>query len=101
MQIVLISGPYRARTIFGRLLNVYKARKVAVYFWRKGHSVICPHSNSAFFDGKCSDESFLNGYLELVKCSDIIVMMKNWKSSEGAKKEYEYARNLNKEIIFD
>jgi len=99
MKVVLISGAYRAKTVFGRMLNIYRARKVAIAYWQKGFAVICPHTNSAHFDGKASDDVFLNGYLELVQRSDILVMLPNWIRSSGARKEHALAYNLKKKII--
>ncbi len=99
MQIVFICGPYRARTVFGRLLNIYRARKEAIRFWKMGFAVICPHSNSALFDGKCRDEIFLEGCLEMVRRSDIIALMPGWSVSSGAQEERKLAIKLKKKVI--
>lgn len=101
MQIVFISGPYRAKTVFGRIWNIFKARRVALKYWSLGYAVICPHSNTAFFDGKCPDDLWLKGCFEFIKCATYIVMTADWKKSPGAQEEYNYANKLNKCIIFD
>lgn len=100
MKTVYIVGPYRAKTIFGRMLNIYRARKAAIVYWRTGCAVICPHMNSAFFDGKAPDKAFLDGYLKLVECSDILVMLPGWLNSAGSKEEHKLAQELKKEIIY-
>ena len=38
--------------------------------------------------------------LKLLEKSDIIYMLPDWRNSHGAKKEYNMARRLNKEIRF-
>lgn len=100
MKIAYIVGPYRAKTIFGRMLNVYRARKAAIEYWQKGYIVICPHTNSAHFDGKASDSVFLKGYLELVKRVDVLVMLPKWLKSSGSIEEYRLGITLGKEIIY-
>ena len=100
MKVAYIAGPYRARTIFGRILNIYRARKVAINFWKKGYTVICPHMNSAFFDGKALDKTFLDGYLRLVEASDVLIMLPGWLNSSGSKAEHKLATSLKKEIIY-
>jgi len=85
MQVVYISGAYRGNkkpdTIFE---NIYKARLAAKKYWSRGYAVICPHMNTAFMDGACEDNIWIDGDLELLKRSDIIVMLPTWEKSEGA-----------------
>ena len=68
---------------------------------RDTYLVICPHLNTAYFDGICSDETWLNGYLEILKRCDSIYMMKNWCESSGAKAELELAKNLGLGIYYE
>lgn len=100
MEIVYICGAYRAKTRFGRLLNIYRARKVAIKYWKLGFAVMCPHMNSFFFDGKASDETFLKGYLKFVGLADVIVMLPGWLFSEGSQAEHRLAAELGKKIIY-
>lgn len=114
MKVVYISGCYRAKKWNKNLItflypawkiyefiiisiNIYKARKVANKYWRKSFVVICPHSNTAYFT--LSNDIFIEGYLELVRRSDIIVMLPGWKESEGAIREYQEAIQYGLEII--
>jgi len=101
MKVVYIAGSYRAKTIFGRIVNTYKARKRAIKYWKAGYVVICPHTNSFNFDGTAPDEIFLKGYLELVCRSDIIVMLPGWKKSAGSRDEHKKAKRLQKIIIYE
>ena len=100
MDIVFICGPYRAKTIFGRMRNIAEARRVAIKYWKVGYAVLCPHLNSLSFDKYCPDENFLDGYLSMLRHVSVIVMLPKWKKSEGSRKEHELAVELKKKIIY-
>jgi hypothetical protein len=104
MEIAYISGPYRAKTIWGVKCNIEKAGMVALEYWRKGYAVICPHKNTAFFDGalngSCDADVWIKGDLEMVKRSDVIVMMPDWVHSKGAVEEHGQALRCGIEIIY-
>lgn len=103
MKIAYISGPYRSK--FGKLgviYNILKARKYANKYWKLGCAVICPHSNSALFDGIVHDKVFLKGDLELLKFADCIVMIPGWSKSRGARIEHAMALELvGIEVIYE
>ena len=100
-MLVYISGPYTSKTLRGVQQNIELASNLAYKYWMKGYTVICPHKNTAFFGGDDNTELWQNGDLEILSKCDIIVMMKNWTDSKGAKIEYQYAKELGKKIIFD
>ena len=99
MKVVYISGPYRADTEWEVKENIERAERAALYFWRKGCAVICPHKNTAFFGGAAPDSTWLRGDLELLKRSDAIVLLPGWERSEGAKIELLHANFWGKEVI--
>lgn len=105
MEIAYISGPYRAKTLWGVKCNIEKAGMVALEYWRKGYAVICPHKNTAFFDGALNGygdaEVWIKGDLEMVKRSDVIVMLPGWQKSEGATQEHGYALRYKLRIIYE
>jgi len=104
MQLVYIAGPYRAPTIRGVVENIQRAEKVAIRYWQYGCAVICPHKNTALMDGSVNDNDhdvWLKGDLEMLKRCDVIVMMNDWQSSEGAKAEHEFAKENGIEIVYD
>jgi len=100
MKVIYIAGAYRSNSINGIYDNIQKARKASLLFWKRGYAVICPHMNTAMMDGACPDDVWLNGYIELLKRSDVVVMLKNWERSAGAIKEHAIAQQYNKEIIY-
>ena len=99
MKLAYIAGPYRAG--HGRTVreNIRSAEIVALKYWKLGYAVICPHLNTAFFDGEAEDSIWLEGDLEILRRCDVIVLMKNWHESSGAKEERRLAKSLGKEII--
>ena len=100
MKVVYVSGPYRSKEgIWGVKKNIDAAERVAVELWQMGLAVICPHKNSAFLDGAAPDKVWLKGDLELIRRCDAVVVVGDWKSSDGTKAEIFYA-NKNRIPIF-
>jgi len=84
--------------------NIRIAESAALRWWRKGYAVICPHLNTAFFDGECDDDVWLKGdiaILERLRKGDVIVMLENWRESSGAVTEYGRAIELGVRVISD
>lgn len=99
--IAYISGPYRSPNIEGVINNIDEAREVALKYWGLGYTVICPHMNTALFDGMLDDSIWLEGDIEILKRCDVVVMMAGWEKSEGATIEHRVAWNTGKKIIYD
>jgi len=91
MKVAYVAGPYTADTIHGVVQNIRNAEAVAVELWKMGYAVICPHKNTALFDGICEDSVWLEGDLKILKRCDILVLAKGWRSSKGACKEVKIA----------
>jgi hypothetical protein len=94
MKLVYIAGPYRAKSKYFIGRNISIARYHARLLWQKGYAVLCPHMNTAHFDGICPDEVFLEGTMEMLRRCDLIYLLPNWRDSEGAKAEYAEAQRL-------
>lgn len=91
MKIIYIAGPYNARNSWLLQRNIKEASWMAAFYWCKGYAVICPHMNSAFFDGLLEDSVFLKGYITLLSKCDEIAMHPCWRISPGSVKEHAYA----------
>ncbi len=100
MKLIYIAGPYRADTPAGVDKNIEAARKEAIYWWKQGYAVFCPHTNSGHMAGECPESIFLDGDLEILRRCDIIVMLDGWKHSEGATAEREAAIDHGLEIKY-
>jgi len=102
MKVVYIAGPYRSSEgPNGILDNIYRARQVALKYWKLGYAVVCPHMNTAFMDGAEADQIWLDGDLEILSRCDTIIMMPNWIKSEGAIREHSEACKLGLKIIYE
>jgi len=90
-KLIYVAGPYRAG--HGRTVqdNIENARKAAVALWQAGHTVICPHLNTAGMDGVIPDDEFIVRDLLIVARCDALYMLKAWRDSKGACIERKYA----------
>jgi len=100
-QVVYIAGPYRADTVHGIVENVRLAEWYAKRYWRQGFTVICPHKNTALLDGVLPDDAWLDGAMELLRRSDIVVFIPGWEKSSGSRAEMEEAKRFYKSIIVE
>lgn len=100
-KIAYIAGPYRAKTPYDIMQNVRKAEAVAAKYISQGYAVICPHKNTAFFDGLILDKDWLTMYITILSRCDVCIMIEGWQGSEGASKERVFAKEHNITIIYD
>lgn len=102
MKLIYTAGPYSGDVE----RNIFIARSYAIRLWGLGYGVICPHTNSAYFDevGKVMGvtlgyETFMAGDIEMVKRCDAIFLLPNWGKSAGAVREWEAAVTSGKQVI--
>ena len=100
MKVIFVSGCYRAKSEWELESHIQKARDASLWLWQQGWSVITPHMNTARLGGSCPDNTWLLGYLEIMRRCDAIYMLDNWQESVGARAELEEAERLAMEIIF-
>lgn len=96
--VVYVAGPYRAMNGRTVLEHVRNAEQVALEVWRAGHYAICPHLNTAFFDGECENDVWLDGYLEILRRCDALVLCPYWHESEGTQREIEVMKSLGRPV---
>jgi nucleoside 2-deoxyribosyltransferase len=97
--LIYVSGKYTNGIISK---NIDDAEAVAVQLMRNGFDVICPHKNTAFYE-KYEDipyEKYIEMDLNILERCDVIYMMDNWKESNGAKIEMQYAMDKGMPVIF-
>ena len=92
MLVIYIAGPFRAPSFWGIVQHIRRAEAVALSVWQAGMVALCPHLNTANFDGAADDARWLAGDLELLRRSDAVLLVEGWPSSTGAKAEVEEAR---------
>ena len=86
-MLVYLSGKYRDVDEHSVDCNIQHAKRVAADLWKMGYAVICPHANSQHMGFKDDGGCFLEGDMAMVERSDLLVMLPNWESSEGAQLE--------------
>lgn len=94
LPVIYVAGQYRAPTPWQILANIRRAQEVALAIWRLGAVAICPHANTAMFDGEAPDEVWLRGDLELLRRCDAVVVVQGWERSTGATAERALAVDL-------
>lgn len=91
MKLAYVAGKYRAPTVRGIVENIRAAEAVALELWKLGFAVICPHMNSALFDGTAPDEVWLEGTMTMLERCDLLVTVPGWESSRGSCEEWSRA----------
>ena len=73
--------------------NIKVARKAAIKLWELGYTVLCPHLNTQNFerDCKCEYDDYMKGDCMIVQRCDGVVMLENWRESNGASIERQVA----------
>jgi hypothetical protein len=94
-KVVYLCAPYRDKTVNGIYRNIQAAREAALYLWEEGYYVICPHMNTALFDGALPDEVWLAGYIEIMKRCDLVFFLRGWEHSSGCKNELQICKQNN------
>ena len=96
---------------------IENARKIALTLWRLPKVyVLCPHTNSPWntepnikkafsfsFSGMTKEESYnsiVGADISIMDRSDVVLMLKNWETSKGARKEHDYAVNNNIPVCY-
>lgn len=96
-MLLYVAGPYSGDVE----QNISKARAIAVELWKKDHSVICPHMNSAHMEGDGIEwETFMQGDYQMIARCDGLVMVPGWENSKGATLEKQYAESLGIPVWF-
>lgn len=91
MKVVYIAGPFRGPNSWEIEQNIRRAEALALEVWRLGAAVLCPHTNTRFFQGAADDAIWLDGDLELLSRCDAVMLAPDWQRSSGARAEVDFA----------
>jgi hypothetical protein len=91
--LIYIAGPFRGKPNIEwlRQQNIRKAEALALEVWQNGGIAICPHKNTEHFDGCIPDDAFIVGDLEILRRCDAVLLLTDWRDSEGACREKDEA----------
>ena len=92
MKVVYIAGPFRGPNAWEIEQNIRRAEALALDVWRLGAAVLCPHTNTRFFQGAADDRVWLDGDLELLARCDAVMLTPDWTRSSGARAEVAFAQ---------
>jgi uncharacterized protein DUF4406 len=99
MPVVYVAGPFRAATAWKRHRNILEAEALAFRVAELGAMPLCPHTNTANFDGELTDGFWLAGTLELLRRCDAAVFTDRWDESRGAIAERHFCKETRIEIF--
>mgnify|MGYP001059931479 CR=1 FL=1 len=101
MKLAYTAGPYRGAGEWEVWQNIQRASEVAHELWAMGYAVICPHRNTMMFgSATIPDDVWLVGDLELLRRSDVVVMLPGWERSEGARGELAEAERCGLAVYY-
>ena len=105
-KLIYTAGKYSGETYSEIDDNIRKAEHVAIQLWVKGWGVICPHKNTAHLGvfeavANISYEDWLEADLEMIRRCDAIFMLKDWRESNGAKREHALAIEIGIPIYYN
>ena len=103
MKTVYVAGAYSDVNPDNIKANIATARIFTVKLWNNGFGVLCPHLNSAGMeiDSTAPYETYTAFYLRMIPHCDMLFMLPNWHSSDGARNELNLATKLNIPVYFD
>jgi hypothetical protein len=101
VKVIYVAGPFRGPDSWAIENNIRRAEALALEAWRLGAAVICPHTNTRFFQGAAPDHLWLDGDLAILRKCDAILMTPDWERSSGARAELEDARAHGLPVLFN
>lgn len=101
MKVVYIAGPFRGQTPWETEQYARIAETAALFVWRLGFAVICPHTNTRYFDKAVPDHVLLEGCRELLSRCDAVLMLPGWVNSVGATQERAEAISRGIPLCYD
>lgn len=102
-KVAYVIGALRGGTSKIRKSNKDRAKHIAVELWKLGFAVICPHTNGGYLSGQVNEDVLMEGHLELLSRSDIVVVVSGRRTAEskGSKKEIQLCNKLGITIYED
>jgi len=100
MIVIYIAGPFRGAHAWAIAQNVHRAECAAYEIFASGHVALCPHTNTRHFDSSLPDQIFIDGTLELMRRCDAVIVLPDYKNSQGTLGEIAEAHRLGMPVAF-
>ena len=97
--IVYVAGQYRDKNEYRIRQNILVAETHTLKLLKLGYTPICPHKNFAYLGSEIGNKKIMDSCLELLRVSDYIYLLPNWRESVGAKREYHFAQKHGISIL--
>lgn len=101
IPVVYVAGPYRGANNWEIAQNINRAEALALQVWQMGAAALCPHANTAHYQGAAPDEVWLEGDLAMLAKCDAVLMTPDWERSSGATAELKFAMERHIPVLFD
>jgi len=102
-MLVYLAAPYSATPDRTVEENIEFAKQASIKLWQAGHTVICPHMNTALFDRE-PELSTIDWYLQtelLLERCDVLYVANPMIYSSGVQREIEYAEDHGIPVLYD
>ena len=102
MKLAYVIGPYRDASEYNVRLNIRSAESAALDLWHEGFAVICPHKNTAGFNGArgLPDYTWLKGDIEMLKRCDFAYVVGDYRTSQGSLAEIRFCEENNIPVYY-
>jgi hypothetical protein len=100
MKLVYVAGPFRGPNHWAIAQNIRRAEELSLEVWRIGCAAICPHLNTAHYQGVLPDDVWLHGDLEILERCDAMLVVPNWQNSKGTQGEIHHADTLGIPVFY-
>jgi hypothetical protein len=92
MKIIYIAGPYTDSNTWTIEQNIRVAEKAGLQVLHLGAMPLVPHTMTRFYYGAVPEITVIEGDLELLRRSDAVLFVGDWKNSKGSMGELKEAR---------
>jgi hypothetical protein len=97
-HLLYTAGPIRPNSAGSTKQHIAVAVMVTEALRRAGWGVVCPHKNSWDIEG-LEVEDYLSEDFEIILRADAVVLLPNWRESDGARREVEFASLRGIDVI--
>jgi hypothetical protein len=95
MKVIYIAAPYTASNTWAIEQNIRVAELAGLQVIQLGAMALVPHTMTRFYFGAVPESTVIEGDLELLRRSDAVLFVGDWRSSKGAMGELEEVYRIN------
>lgn len=102
MKRIYVAGSYGADNVITVLNNIHRGTKTSVELLKMGLIPFCPWLDHQFqfYDTTLTVEDYYRYSIAWLEVSDAVLVLPDWKNSQGTQKELARAKELGIPIFF-